>query len=462
MRPNILFIMTDQLRYDAISEKEGSSRYTPNLDALADCAVQFTNCFTTSPICAPARASLLSALYPHQMGIWNNDPHIFPKKAKNWVKILKAQGYRTSIFGKTHYYPYNGSVPDMRQAEPLLAAYGYDDIDEIPGPRVSGKLLSHMTALWKEKGYLDIVREDLQRRYSGKHTCTEPSPLPLSLYPDVYVGSKANEYLRAYDRSEPFFCFVSFGGPHDPWDCPTEYSKRFDSCKMQTPRPCFTDNNPDRPQGVWDEEQHHPPLDMQDIEAVRKNYAGKVSLIDEQIGMLFDTLRKKNVWDDTLIIFTSDHGEMLGDCQRLYKQNFLEPSVHIPLLVKQPYQTTAVQSNALVELLDIGPTFVDYAETTMDYPAEGISLRGLCEQTQESIRGVQFSEYNQEIMVFDGRWKLVVNKEKEPYLLFDLESDPFEQSNVVTFHPDEEVRLLKAIERHLQETEGRGFYYESE
>ena len=460
MRPNILFIMTDQLRYDAISEREGLCKYTPNLDALTDCAVQFTNCVTTSPICAPARASLLSALYPHQMGIWNNNPHTFPKNAKNWVKTLKNQGYRTSVFGKTHYYPYNGSVPDMRDAEFLLHAYGYDDVNEIPGHRVSGNLLSHMTTLWQEKGYLDIVRKDLQRRYEGNHTCTDPSPLPHSLYPDVYVGEKATEYLGTYDRSEPFFCFVSFGGPHDPWDCPIEYSKRFERCKMQAPRTCFTDNNPTRSRGVWDEKRHHPPLDMDDIEAVRKNYAGKVSLIDEQIGFMFEVLQLRDLWDDTLIVFTSDHGEMLGDYQRLYKQNFLEPSVHIPLLIKQPFQNTAVQCNALVELLDIGPTMVDYAKTTLDFQMEGISLKGLCNQSQERIREVQFSEYNQEIMVFDGRWKLVVNKEREPYLLFDLETDPDEQINSVTLHPDEEARLLKAIETHLQETEGRGFCYE--
>lgn len=452
MRPNILLIMTDQFRSDAINAGRGTTKHTPSLDMLLSESTSFTRAVTTSPICAPARASLLASLYPHQMHIWDNKPHTFPPEAKNWVKILKCLGYHTSVFGKTHYYPYNGSVPDMRDAEDLLHAYGYDVVDEIPGPRVSGTLLSHMTALWEEKGYRTLVQQDLQRRYAGKHTHTEPSPLPLELYPDVYVGNKAYDYLASYQEEEPFFCFVSFGGPHDPWDCPKQYTERFENQTMERPLAPFTDLNVDRTTGNWDTEVHHPPLDLEDIEAVRRNYAGKVSLIDEQIGRLATLLKEKNLWDDTLVIFTSDHGELLGDHHRLYKQNFLNPALLIPLLIKTPYQSRGQATDSLAELVDIGPTLVDYAQGEMDYPHCGRSLRSILEQQQEKQQKLVFSEYNHEIMAYDGEWKLVVNQRMEPYLLFNLIADPNEQLNVVTCHPHVEQALVAAIRNHLQAT----------
>ncbi len=453
MKPNILLIMADQLRADAINLGKHTTKYTPNLDALAAKSICFNNAVTTSPICAPARASILASLYPHQMNIWDNKPHTFPAEASNWVKILSQQGYRTSVFGKTHYYPYNGSVPDMRLAENLLHAYGYDVVDEIPGVRVSGTLLSHLTALWEEQGYLNIMQQDLARRYSGKHTSTEPSPLPLELYPDIYVGTKALDYLSTYEEDHPFFCFVSFVGPHDPWDCPEQYSSLFKDQTMEKPLAPFVDKNPKRLQGNWDTEVHHPPLDLEDIEAVRRNYAGKVSLIDEQIGHIVNCLKEKGLWEDTLVIFTSDHGELLGDHHRLYKQNFLNAALKVPLFIKPPHIEQGRTSDALVELIDIGPTIVDYAHSEMDYPHSGRSLKPVLEEPTSNHRQRVFSEYNHEIMVWDGTWKLVVTEDLKPYLLFNLAEDPDEQVNVVGLYPEMEEQLLTSIVDHIDTTD---------
>ncbi len=459
-KPHILLLMTDQFRFDAINLNERKTKHTPNLDELAQSSVQFTNCITNSPICAPARASLLSGLYPHQMGIWDNSPHIFPKDVKNWVKMLQCLGYHTSVFGKTHYYPYNGSVPDMREAEPLLHSYGFETVDEIPGPRVSGTLLSHMTALWEAQGYRKLVQEDLDRRYAGKHTCNEPSPLPLDLYPDTYVGQKANTFLQEYKEEEPFFCFVSFGGPHDPWDCPQTYTRRFESVQMEPPCPSFIDAYPKRKRGNWDEGPHHPPLDCEDIPDVRRNYAGKVSMIDEQIGIILATIKERGWWENTLILFTSDHGEMLGDYGRLYKQNFLNPSLRIPLLVKPPGAIQKSQCPALVELLDLGPSIVDWAQGTLAYPQMGASIKNLIENREKHLHQVVFSEYKGEIMAWDGTWKLVVNNSREPYLLFNHDQDPNEQVNLAGGNLKDETRLLKEIENHLIRTQHIGFSLE--
>jgi choline-sulfatase len=458
-KQNILFIMTDQMRSDALSLGECRYKKTPNLDALKQEGTLFTNCCTVSPICAPARAALLSGLYPHQMKVWNNNPHTFPATVKNWVKTLKNNGYATSVFGKTHYYPYNGSVPDMRKAEPLIHSYGFDVVNEIPGPRVSGTLLSHMTALWEERGFRTKVKDDLQARYQGNQALAYPSVLPLDLYPDVYVGEKASDYLSAYDSADPFFCFVSFGGPHDPWDCPLPYANLFAKEQMPDSIPPFKDCYKDRPRGDWDIKPGYPAFSDYDIQAIRKDYAARVTLIDEQIGNLFTVLKQKGVWDNTIIIFTSDHGGMNGDQNRLYKENFFESALKIPLILRIPGQKQST-SSALVEIQDLGPTVVELIGESLEYPQMGKSLVPLVKGTETEHRNEVFSQYNQETMIFDGVWKMVVNKKQEPYLLFNLSKDPLEQENLAGGNLFEEQSLYTQIQNFLSRTEG--IYYTSE
>ncbi len=454
-QPNILLLMTDQMRADALGCRGLTPTRTPNLDKLASEGTVYTNCATVSPICAPARAALLAGLYPHQMGIWNNDPHTFPAGARNWVKDLRDAGYRTSVFGKTHYYPYNGSVPDMRDAEPLIQSYGYQEVDEIPGPRVSGHLLSHMTAHWRDLGIWDAVREDLASRYRGNEAIARPSVLPLELYPDVYVGETAATYLRSYDRTEPFFCFVSFGGPHDPWDCPQEFAHEYEGVPMPEPLPIFTDKYPERPQGVWDKGPKHPPFSAADAQAIRRDYAGKVSLIDAQIGKLLEILHDKDLLEDTIIVFTSDHGEMNGDYGRLYKYNFFQSSLMVPLIVRVPAGAgVGAVSDELVELIDIGPRILELAGVPLSYPQCGGA----------EANPLVFSEYEQETMVYDGRWKMVVNKHLQPYLLFDLQADPNEQLNLAggAGYRDKEQELLEEIGAFLLRTATTSYTWEAQ
>lgn len=452
--------MTDQMRYDALGCTGGMLARTPNLDTLASRGVLFNQAYTNAPLCAPARASLLGGVYPHQCGVWNNSPHTFPTGAKNWVKTLKTLGYRTSVFGKTHYYPYDGSVPDMRKAEGFIRSCGYDDINEIPGPRVSGTLLSHMTNEWLETGLWESVREDIESRYRENQAIARPSPVPFELYPDVYVAEQARNYLASYGQEKPWFCFLSFGGPHEPWDCPDSYASHFAQCEVPLPLPPFLDKNPQRPRGSWDEEKGYPDFSLEDVKAIRRSYAGKVELIDHQIGKVLKILEERDELSRTVIIFTSDHGEMNGDHGRLYKSNFLQSSVHIPLIIQGPGIAPGV-SSALVELFDLGPTIVGLAGGSLDYRQEAMPvfhpeemITGKISGSVETGREYVISQLNHEHMIFDGRWKLAVNTRLEPYMLFDLINDPDEQLNLAGVGNVAEVegqlreRLLSFIEQH--------------
>ena len=234
---NILFIMADQFRRDALGITGGYAR-TPALDSLAREGVLFRRATTNSPHCIPARLALATGLYPHQTGVWSNGPVTLSPGAWTWMKALAEAGYRTSLFGKAHFHT-NG---DLRQGLELMHGYGLQDVDEIAGPRGSMYVLSNMTEHWQDAGIWELYRRDFQDRFDTKPYVARPSPLGVEHYYDTYVGSRAREYLSNYDRPQPWFCWVSFGGPHEPWDAPQPYDTMYDPAGMPAAIPRMADH----------------------------------------------------------------------------------------------------------------------------------------------------------------------------------------------------------------------------
>jgi len=342
--PNILFLMTDQQRWDAMGTS-GDWVRTPNLDRIAADGVRFTQCITTTPVCVPARLTLATGKYPHSNGVWTHQSNTMQADADNWMGEIRKLGYRTSLFGKTHLHPHVG---DLRQKEDLLHAWGLDDVDEIGGPRASAEVLSHMTAAWQEKGLLEAYRADVKERFANKPYVARPSVLPLEDYYDVYVGQKAKHYLESYNRDEPWFCWVSFGGPHEPWDAPEPYASMYESGAIPEPIADAFDQAP-RPDGWLDhlrKGRFCPDFEEGDIGAMRANYAGNVTLIDRQIGEILEVVEARGEMDNTVIAFTSDHGEMNGDHGLIYKMNFYDGALRVPLVVRVPGARAASSTTA--------------------------------------------------------------------------------------------------------------------
>ena len=288
---NILFLMTDQQRWDALSAS-GDWVKTPALDRIAAEGVCFTQCVTTTPICMPARLTLATGRYPHNNAVWSNGRYTMPANADNWMREIKKLGYRTSLFGKTHLHPYGRT--DLRDKEDLLHAYGLDDVNEIGGPHACANGMSNLGAIWKEKGLLKACQDDFKERFSNKPWVARPSVIPLEYYADVYVGQQAKQYLADYNRDEPWFCWVSFGGPHEPWDAPEPYASMYDPARM--PAPATDEEEVPRPRGQIDRMRENkracPDFDDGDVGAMRANYAGNVSLIDDQIGEILGCHRR--------------------------------------------------------------------------------------------------------------------------------------------------------------------------
>jgi choline-sulfatase len=422
--------MTDQQRWDAMGCSGGWVE-TPNMDRIAAEGVRFTNAYTNSPVCVPARVSLATGLYPHHHGVWRHERYTLPPEQPTWMSAVRDAGYSTAVFGKTHLHPHSG---DLRDREDLLHAYGLDHVDEIAGPRATAVCRSHMTDRWEEAGVYEAYKVDMKDRYENKPWVVRPSVVPLELYADVYVGGQAAAYLRDYSDSKPWFCWVSFGGPHEPWDTPEPYASRYDPERMPPAIVPEADDR-ERPQGVLDNrrKKHGIPFEPGEVARMRADYAGNVSLIDDQIGDVLRAVEERGELDDTLIAIVSDHGEMNGDYGLIYKQNFLDPAARVPFVIRPPARMAGARgavSDTMVELMDLGPTLIEAAGGRQLPSSFARSALPVVQDPSKAHRSVALSGFRREVMAATPDWKLGVNRADEPYLLFDRRDDPTETRNL--------------------------------
>jgi arylsulfatase len=454
MKPNLLLIMCDQLRGDALG-CTGAWVKTPHIDRIARKGVRFTNCVTNAPVCLPARISMATGHYPHNTGIWDNCPYELPENAPTWMSAIRDAGYRTSVFGKTALHR---GGPDLREFEHKLNAYGLDDVDEIRGPHATVDIVCHMTERWKSLGLLEAFQNDMKQRGGKNRTLVRPSPLPLSEYYDVYVGQRAKDYLRNYNRPQPWFCWVSFAGPHEPWDTPEPFASMYRPEDMPEPfkRP------PPRRGGLTGELDRRfaegPRGGIPNAKELRANYAGKVSLIDDQVGEILGEIETRGELDRTVVLFTSDHGEMNGDYDLIHKSNFLNPAVRIPFIMSTPEIGNSSRAGATndspAEWFDAGPTLAELAGAKLDYTQFARSVVPTLREPKIEHRDFAISELLHEIMYLDRDWKLMLNRKGEAYRLFDVKNDPQEMEDVVGWpeHAALIEELKKKVADRLSET----------
>ena len=431
---NLLFLMADQFVYNAFGHLNPAIQ-TPNLDRLASRAINFSNCYTNSPLCMPARAALATGLYPEELGAMDNYAAGLTPNARTWMQDIRDAGYETSIFGKVHLHKFS---PDLRDFAWQTRSYGYQIVDELPGPRTYAVMRSSYYDHLERRGLLEQYREDMRCRYEAGHVYdSRPTPLPTKDYADVYIADRALDYLEHVSDDKPWFSTISFGGPHDPWDTPAEYAQRYQDMTPPAPLAAPCSVCLDRPTGVYDEllnGKYDPGLteDLrnmtpEDIRALRRSYYGHVTLIDEQIGRILNCLERRKMLDHTILVFTADHGEENGDYGLLFKQTFLETSARVPMLVSMPGRTPGTV-DAPVELMDLGPTLCDLLGLTPQLVhAQSLAplMRGEAPKKQMLV-----SQIFGETMLLHRGYKAVFNQRDEVYLLFDRQRDPEERENL--------------------------------
>lgn len=431
--PAILLITTDQLRKDALGCYGGQAVATPHLDRLARSATAFDRAYCASPWCLPSRSSLVTGQYPRNHQAYSNfrDVQLSPT-IPNLYTTLGASGYQTAHIGKCHYtpVPYGQTRPDETLPYDAFRDYylslGMDHLALQDDKQVSVWFYDDYARELAAAGHLEAYRDAVWDREARK---VFTFPGPTEWHPDAWVGRKSREWINDYDDDQPMFCWASFSGPHFPFDPPEAYLDRVDEAAIGDP--VTKPGEFDDPQRIHHRSHHGPPgwiesgVNSQYSETywrrLRRNYLANVALLDDEIGALVQAAEAR-FGDNLVIVFTSDHGEMLGNHGMWGKGNcFYEDVLSVPLLYRRPDRAAAgTRSDALVSLVDVLPTLVGAAGGE----AGAVDGGDLDDPQHRHV----FSEGEGFQVVTDGHHKLVtVRKDGAAYTeLFDLDRDPHE------------------------------------
>ncbi len=439
-RPNILILMTDQQRADCLSGAGHPQVRTPNMDRIAAEGMHFTHACTNSPLCMPVRASFISGLRVHTHGMWENRGELAPDE-ESLFRRLQQCGYYTGHVGKSHYYSHGPS--HMKEREPYMHARGFDYVHETTGPWATSQTDSYMTDAWRKKGLLKAFRDDYARRREARADAPVwPSPLPTEDFLDSYVGGRAVRFIEGYDGDRPFALFVGFGGPHEPWDAPGEYATMYDPAETPMPPIEPAEPGPWVPEHAarWQRSGRIEALTEDRVRRVRANYYGKISLIDHWFGQILAACDNRDALDDLLICFWSDHGEMAGDHQLLYKSRFFESALRVPLMFRWPgHIPPGRTSDALAQTVDIMPTLLEAVGAAVPQTCEGMSLWPVLREPKAHLRDAAISEVERSgrnnTMIRTDRHKYATHQKGQGYMLYDLVEDPDERNNLIG-HPD--------------------------
>ncbi|MFC4989215.1 sulfatase family protein [Saliphagus infecundisoli] len=447
-RPNVIFINTDQQRFDTICGLGAEHMETPNLDRLVEEGVTFTDCHITAPSCAPSRASLFTGYYPHTTGIYRNGD----QWTHSWVEDISESGYYTVNVGKMHTAPYETPM-GFDERYPVENKDRY--LGDVPAgdPPLPGEkyFLDEWDRALQAKGLLKQQREFYRQwdDYEERLGAFEWK-LPADAHPDVFVGDFTERWLDYMPKlDQPLFMEVGFPGPHPPFDPTPEYAEEYLNRDLPMPKldPDDLESQPEPLQALCEHHQeidhdsvvHDPEASKERLHRQRAYYYANVAMIDEQVGKIMDAL-EANGYEDTVVIFTSDHGEMLTDHGHIQKWTMYEEVTRVPTMVWSPDRFEPDTVDDLVSLFDLGPTILDIADAPVDDSMEARSLLGALEGDDDwSGRNIVFAEHARSgildatefmTMVRTDDWKLVHFVDHDEGQLFDLTTDREETENL--------------------------------
>ncbi|MBN2325991.1 MAG: sulfatase-like hydrolase/transferase [Candidatus Omnitrophica bacterium] len=426
-QPNILLLLPDQHRFDWISTTREIPVRTPALESLSKRGVRFTRAFCPSPLCAPSRASLASGKEYSRCRVKNNGVD-YPLDQTTFYTLLRNAGYRVLGCGKFDLH--KASKTWGLEGKHLLPEWGFSDGIDNAGKWDainSGKDVPkdpYMFYLEQRKLRETHIQDFMQRRKTGK-SATFPTLLPDEAYCDNWIGQNGLDLIRGVPRGEPWFLQVNFTGPHDPWDVTRRMHALYDGVDFPPPN-------------------SNTQFDAETHTKIRRNYSEMVENIDRWTSLYIEELKKRGELENTLIVYSSDHGEMLGDHDRWGKSVPYQPSVGIPLVAAGPGVKHRVVSDALVSLMDLAATFLDYADLPIPGDMDSLSLMPLMRGEKNDHREYVLSGLNDWKLVFDGQYKLVEGF-GEGALLFDLKNDPLENNNMAGKAQDIQSRMHRII-----------------
>lgn len=465
--PNVVLIMSDQHRADMMGCAGDPSVRSPIMDRLAAEGVRFSQVWCQGPLCMPARASFMTERYVRDHGVFDNWAEIDPA-SPTYVWSLREAGYHTALIGKAHLYRDEGLVAHhTSELAPRLEALGFAEVNETTDKFI-GPIANCYTDFLEHRGLLDTYRGHIRERsYQGDNEDGQnatksvpmwdstPMPIPLDAYIDVWHGVEAAAWIERYSRPEPFFLFVGFPGPHDPWDAPSEAVDRYRGVEMSMPRstkrPVLEGTGRYRAlleSFLWVSDSATMTPDA--IAGMRRSYAADISLIDEGVGAILGALERREMLENTWVIYTSDHGEMAGSHSMMSKCVLYDPAVRVPLIIRPAGGADARTIESTAEHLDVPATIRDIAGAAELPEGEGRSLLGLLTGRDEHHRSHAVSENWGFAAFVTDRHKLVVDEDAlMPCQLFDRLDDPEEDRNLLADPSSKSVveELMEGIAR---------------
>lgn len=431
-QPNVLIIMVDQLAASFLPSYGHSVVKAPHISALAEKGVQFNNAYCNSPLCAPSRFSFMTGRLPSKIGAYDNAAY-HPSDIPTMAHYMRHLGYQTSLVGKMHFIGPDQlhGFEERLTTDIYPADFGWTPDWEQPEKRPS----------WYHN-MLSVAQAG---------TCETSNQLEFDDEVAFHTTRKIFDLARGGDE-RPFFLISSFTHPHDPFAITQEYWDRYDHDDIDMPTV---------PQIRYDELDPHSQrlykLSAMDdyaqteerIRTARHAYYGMISYIDDQVGKIVDALERTNQLDNTIIVFTADHGEMLGERGLWYKMSFFENSAQVPLIVAAPNYFESRWVNESVSLVDILPTLTDIGSLgefdSFATPLDGDSLIPLLVSAAADPDRTAYGEHLGEgaiaplVMIRRGRYKYVYS-EPDPDQLYDLVTDPHEQNNLATQEAHADLR----------------------
>jgi arylsulfatase A-like enzyme len=414
-RPNFLFFLPDQHRPDFLGTNPDLPVRMPNLTELGRRGMRFSNCYTSSPVCAPARACLASGRRYDRCRVPDNSVD-YPLDQPTYYQSLRDAGYRVAGCGKfdLHKATNDWGLDGQRLIEKWGFTDGIDNEGKYDGiisyTDADGPMGPYMAYL-DERGLAETHVKDLRSRDASS---TFPTPLPEDAYCDNWLTANGLSLLDNIPVGQPWHLVVNFTGPHNPWDVTERMKKRWEDVEF-------------------------PPAHRNDQyggavhRGVRQNYAAMVENIDRNIGRFLDAVERRGELENTVIIYSSDHGEMLGDHNGWGKGTWREASSHVPLTICAPDSLEGELTEALVPLHDLSATMLDYAGAEPLRGMDARSLRPVLRGDRREHRKYVTSGLRDWRLVFDGRHKVV--RDGERTMLFDLEQDPHEDTDIASDRP---------------------------
>ena len=440
--PNVLILMSDQHKRTCMGVAGDAVAVTPNLDRLARESVRFTNAYCTNPVCAPSRASILTGLYTHHLESRGNAKPFSPKH-KTIAHYFGSAGYMTALVGKmhmvdaqTHGFAYKLEFNDWLQyLGPKVHLYA----DELGGPN-SGAGLPEIESLWREEGDPWKGHRTPDGRL-GSVAVGCPSLMDEQDHFDNFVARESIHFLEDYARAnEPFLLVASFLKPHDPFMPAKRFAEMFQPEQMKLPATWGKADLAHLPRPVRRsiEQCRWTPELLQAPEARKRMayYYGSLAQMDDCAGQVLGALTRLGLDRNTIVVYTSDHGEMLGDLGLWNKFQFYEGSCGVPFLVRMPGAAPSICPQP-VSLISLTSTLADLCRVPVTGPNDGKSFANLVRQPDSPAQyGPVFAEYDlglntAKYMVRDGDYKYTfwVHDIDE---LYNLHTDPEEMHNLAS------------------------------